>query len=222
MTPNKLHCPVKYFLVSLEKKLYDSVTFSSGQKLYIDPNWHPEEFSMMEATVVSAPDTIGKWRQTKLGWLLDDSQKDLSTAGIIPGDKVLIRYDVVFNYIDQPDNDTPVYKNLLLYEGKEYWKCSVGQVFAYIREGVIHMINGWVMCDIIQEERQLSSSLFVIPDNHKIVAHKDRMRIRHVGLANGLSVGDTIFVDPQYVQTYKINLDEFCIVRQSRIIAKAS
>lgn len=221
MTPKKLHCPVKYFLVTLDKKLYNSVTFESGQKLYFDPSWHPEEYSMMEATVVGVPDTIGRWRASKYGWILDETYKDLQISGIQPGDKVLIRYDVVFNYIDQPEHDTPIYKNLFLYEGKEYWKCSVSQVFAYIRNGETRMINNWVMCDRIKEEKSISD-VFVTPDNYKDEYRKDKMCIRHISPAALLGPGDIIYADPQYVQSYKINLDEFYILRQSRILAKVS
>jgi co-chaperonin GroES (HSP10) len=222
MTPKKLHCPVKNLLVTLENKHNDSVTFASGQVLYFDPTWHPEEYAMMEATIVSVPDKVGRWRPSQQGWIEDDSLRGVEIDDMRPGDKALIRYDVVHNYIDQPDRDSPRYKNLFLHEGQEYWKCSITQVFAYIRDEVIHMVNGWVICDILEETKE-SSSLLILPDNYKTVTHKDKMRVRHIGKTTlPIATGDIVFVDPQYVQTYKINLDEFYIIRQSRIIAKAS
>lgn len=217
MTPNKLHCPVKYLIVEIEKKLYDTIKFDSGVELHIDPSWHPEEFSMMEAKVISVPDKVGG----------DQSYANLQIQ-MKPGDKILMRYDVIFAYKEQPDRDTPIYKNMFMYGGKEYWKCSISQVFAYIRNGKITMVNEWVMCDIVEEPNPNYSDIIVTPDNHKTIRSREKMIVRHIGKPfkgqKNLPVhdGDTVYVDPQFVATYKINEDEFHIIRQGRIIARAS
>jgi len=205
-----MRCPVKYLIVTLEKKFIDTVTFKSGQTLYIDPSWQPEEFAAMEATVVGVPGSLGDLGYK--GYTID----------MRPGDKIWMHYGTVARYTDQPDRDTPIYKNLFLVEGVEYWKCALGHVLAYIRDGEIHMVNGWVMGDIL-EESVPQSSLIIIPDNYSVKKHKDKMRVRHIGpnLSHEpklrAKAGDIVYIDPKYVQEYHINEDAFYIVRQSRI-----
>lgn len=214
-----MRCPVKYLIVSIEKKFNDTVTFKSGQTLFVDTSWNPEEYAMMEATVVGIPGSTGydpmdfkTW--DSLGYSID----------MEPGDKILMSYAVVYGYKDQPDRDTPIYKNLFMHEGKEYWKCPLAQVFAYIRHGVTHMVNGWVMGDIM-EEKPFVSSIIITPDNHATVKYKDRMKIRHIGpnLPHEPRLkakkGDIVYLDQRYVAEYKVNEDAFYIVRQSRILA---
>lgn len=212
-----MRCPVKYLIVTIEKKLYDTVTFKSGQTLFIDPSWHPEEFAMMEATVVGVPGRTGYSKEEFSTWAYKGFTIDMQ-----PGDKILMNYNTVVAYKDQPDRDTPIYKNLFLFEGREYWKCALGNIFAYIREGVTHMVHGWVMGDILEEPAP-KSSLIIIPDNIATVRHKEKMRIRHIGpnLSHEpklkAKAGDNVYIDPRYVQEYHINEDAFYIVRQSRI-----
>src|SRR5688572_3999320 len=124
--------PVNNLIVTIEKKLYDSVTFQSGQTIYFDPSWHPEEYAMLRAKVVSVPRGIIT-RQDYKGVTID----------MQPGDEVYMRYDVVFAYKDQPERDTPIYKNLLFHynekSGKheEYWMCDILQTFAIIRDQIV-------------------------------------------------------------------------------------
>jgi hypothetical protein len=214
---NTMRCPVKYLIVTIEKKFQDTVVFKSGTTLYIDPSWDPSMYAMMEAEVVSAPSRTGYDPGDFRTW----DYKGLS-IDMEPGDKILMDYRTIFSYTDQPDRDTPIYKNLFFVEGIEYWKCALGHVLAYIREGEIHMVNGWVMGDILQEELP-QTSIIIIPDNVKTKPYKDRMRIRHIGSPLPhepklkAKVGDLVYIDPKYVQEYRVNEDSFYIVRQSRI-----
>jgi co-chaperonin GroES (HSP10) len=214
---NSLRCPVTYLIVKIEKKLTDTITFKSGTTLFVDPNWHPEEFAALEAEIIGVPGRSGYSESDFRTWGMKGVTVDMK-----PGDKVLMDYSIVTSYVDQPDKDTPIYKNLFMVEGKEYWKCAIGHVFAYVREGVIHMVNGWVMGDILEEEAP-KSSLIIIPDNIATVRHKDRMRVRHIGpnLPHEPKLkakeGDLVYIDPKYVQEYRVNEDHFYIVRQSRI-----
>lgn len=204
-------------MVTIEKKLYDSVTFDSGQTIYFDPSWHPEEYAMLRARVISVPRGIIK-------------RKDYEGAEIsmMPGDEIYMRYDVVFAYRDQPDRDTPIYKNLLLRwndESKrhdEIWQCDVLQVFAIIRDEII-MVNDYVMLDPISETFGDYSDLIARPDNWKNVEVKDRARIRHIGSNSlGLKGGETVYVNPSTIMCYTINTMKFFLVKQRNIFAKVN
>jgi hypothetical protein len=201
-----MRCPCIYLIVTIKKKLTDSITYKSGQTIYIDPNWQPEEFSALEAEVIGAPAKSGYDPDVFSTWAYKGFRADMRA-----GDKIYMSYAVVCSYVDQPDNDTPIYKNLFMVEGVEYWKCQLGHVFCYIRDGVFHMINGWVMGDIIEDEvpdygdykrlpafgvkmeesidlwlegtGRTADSLLTTPPVTKMqkIQRKDKMRVRHIG-----------------------------------------
>lgn len=217
--------PYDNLIVTLEKKFYDSVTFSSGVKIDIDPSWHPEEYTMMRAKVISVPLKI-----------LPTYYNPGMTLTMKEGDEVLIRYDVVFSYLNQPDNDSPVYKNALYLDGKEYWRCAIDKVFAIYRGDEFEMINGWVMCDATIEVEKLPDIKVVVPADMKQELNvatrelrktrKDKLTVKYIGepLKDepklNVKAGDTIFTNEKIVQTYEIDLEKFYIIRQSHILGK--
>src|SRR6185312_1857374 len=229
-----MKCPVKYLLVRVDQDLYDGYRTAGGLKIFVDNVFQPWEYSMTEAMVVGVPDKKGS---------------DPAYAGMRidmrPGDKILMSYAVIYDYVDQPDNDTPRYKNLIMYEGKKYWKCALGHVFAYIREGVTRMVNGWVMADPVEERRTDYASLrrvesAVLASSARdaeelatamptiVERRRDQAKIRNIGQpllgepALSVSEGETVWIDDRYVQTYKTETDEFLIFRQNKIIAQVS
>jgi co-chaperonin GroES (HSP10) len=209
--------PVNNLIVTIEQKFYDSVTFASGQTIYFDPSWHPEEYAMLRAKVVSIPTGIIK-RYDYEGVTVD----------MKPGDEIYMRYDVVFAYKNQPDRDTPIYKNLLFqYNEKtgryeEFWLCDILQTFAIIRDRII-MVNGYVMLDPVIESREDYSSLIIRPDNLKAVELKEKAVIRQIGSNSlGLTNGDTVYVNPSTVMCYTINTEKFYLIKQRNILAKVN
>jgi|ERR1044072_2550361 co-chaperonin GroES (HSP10) len=209
-----MHTPINKLIVSLEKKLYDSRTFESGQTIYFDPSWQPEEYAMLKAKVVSVPPGVIK-RQDYKGY----------SICVEPGDEILIRYDVVFAYNDQPDRDTPIYKNLIfnyneqLEKFEELWLCDILQVFAIIKDGQYHMINGFVMMEPVVEKRADFSSKIIRPDSFNNVLIKDRAIVRAINSRDlPISVGDTIFINPNMVMQYQLNLEKFFIIKEQYIL----
>lgn len=210
--------PVNNVIVTLEKKLYDSITFQSGIKLHIDPSWHPEEYAMLEATVVTVPKGIIN--------RFDYKGMKLSVK---PGDRVLIRYDVVFSYRDQPERDTPIYKNLiLLHDGqqyKEYWLCDIQKIFAIIKDGEYNMLNGYVLLDPITEKLDSVSQLLVIPDSIALKERKDVAIVRAIGAPlDGqpqlcVQPGEKVIINPRVVQQYQIDTRRFFIIKQQYLLA---
>lgn len=211
-----MNAPVNTIIVRIAKKFYDSVTFDSGQTIFFDPSWHPEEYAMIRATVVSVPRGIIH-RHDYAGVKIE----------MQPGDEILMRYDVIFAYKDQPDRDTPTYKNLLFQfneetgQHEEYWLCDILQVFAIIREQPI-MVNDYVMLEPIFETRS-GSEIIITPDSYRTLQLKDRAVVRHIGFNPvGLSVGDTVIINPQTVMNYSYDTNSFLLIKQRNILAKVN
>jgi hypothetical protein len=211
-----MHTPINKLIVTLEKKLYDSRTFDSGQTIYFDPSWQPEEYAMLKARVFSVPP----------GVIARNDYKGYSIC-VEPGDEILIRYDVVFAYRDQPERGTPVYKNLLfvhneqLQKFEELWLCDILQVFAIVRDGKYNMINGFVMLNPITEKRADFTSRIIRPDNYNNVVMKNKAIIRSINSkALPISVGDTVYINPTTVMQYQLNLERFYIIKEQYVLGK--
>lgn len=211
-----MHTPINKLIVKLEKKLYDSRTFESGQTIHFDPSWHPEEHAMLKARVVSVPPGVIKRNDYK-GYEIC----------VKPGDEILIRYDVVFAYDDQPDRDTPLYKNLIfqyneqLEKFEELWLCDILQVFAIINQGNYTMINGHVMLDVLVDKKADFSSRIIRPDSYNEFVIKNRAKIKAINSRRlPLAKGDVIYINPQTVMHYQINLEQFYIIKEQYILGK--
>lgn len=209
-------------LVTIDKKLYDTITFDSGITLHIDPNWHPEEFAMLTATVKSVPRGV-----------IDRQDYEGITVDVKPGDTILMRYDVVFSYKNQPDRDSPIYKNLVINyneetrDHEELWICDIQKVLAVIRGGKYIMQNGYVMVEPIQKDITLYKGRLWTPDHSPEKKHEDRVKVLHIGMPLttekdlGVRQGDTVFMPPGIAMKYQIDQNSFWIIRQRHILAKA-
>lgn len=213
-----MHTPVNKYIVTLDKKFYDSVTFQSGQVIHFDPSWNPEEYAMMRARVQAVPGGITKRRD----------YKDV-TPIIQPGDEVLIRYDVVYAYKDQPDRDTPIYKNLLFewsdvnqrYE--EVWLCDILQIFAIIRDREYQMLNGYVLLDIIHEDEYENYHSIIRPVRLTTTELKHKAKVKAINSkVLDVKAGDIVYINPAYVMCYQIDTYKFYVVKESHILAKAT
>lgn len=206
--------PLNTVYATLDRKFYDTIEFASGITLFKDTGFHPEESAMLEGTVVSVPKALMK-RPDYAGMAID----------IKPGDRILMRYDVVYSYTHQPERDTPVYKNVLLHEGVEYWKVDIQKVFAVILAEGMRMLNGYVFCETVPEERG-DYGLLIRPEHFRTEERRDKLRIKYIGEpligqpTLFLLPGDIVYTAPGMAQSYEINVQKFLIIKQSHIIAK--
>lgn len=212
-----MHTPINKLIVKLEKKLYDSRTFESGQTIYFDPTWHPEEYAMLKAHVVSVPPGV-----------IDRPDYAGYSIAVKPGDEILIRYDVVFAYDDQPDRDTPRYKNLIFQYNEqsqkyeELWLCDILQVFAIIENGAYKMINGFVMLNILKQLKHNRSSFIITPDNYKEQDMRHMAAVIAGGYSLGLQPREIVYINPQMVMQYQLNLEKFYIIKEQYVLAKSA
>lgn len=209
-----MHTSMNKLIVRLSKKLYDSKTFESGQTIFFDPSWHPEEYAMLEAIVVSVPKGI-----------IDRPDYHGYQISVNPGDRILIRYDVVFSYTDQPDRDSPIYRNLLFEynavtgQYEENWLCDILQVFAVKYNDQWEMVNDFVMLDIIKET-VIKDTFLILPDSLKNQELKHKGIIVASGANGGLNKGDIVYLNPNMVMRYQLNLSPFYIIKKQYVLAK--
>jgi len=172
-----------YVLTAIEKKHQDIVN-----GLFIDTTWEPEEHVTLEGIVISPPARVKS-----------DYHRTI-TGNVKEGDKIFFSYSIVFDKALQPKEDTPVYKNMVLYEGEEYWKVEMGEIFCVISGGAYKMVTSNVLIEPIDEE---SGTVIGMP-NIKL----------------SCNMRDVVCFEPKFVQKYKILGKEHYILPSRRIIAK--
>jgi co-chaperonin GroES (HSP10) len=171
-----------YILVEIEKKFQDR---DGG--LFIDTTWAPEEYAMLEGTVIMPPVRVKSDLYRKI------------TGTVNKGDKIFFSYSIIFEYKKQPDEDTPVYKNLIIYEGKEYWKVAMGEVFCVVGEE-LRMVTENVLLEPINEETGIIKAM------------------PNINLS--CNVRDVVCFEPRFVQKYNIFGKEHYIIPGRRVLAK--
>lgn len=177
-----LQATQNYILCEIEKKFCDE-----RGSIVIDTTWDPAEYATLIGFVVSSPiKTISDTRKI--------------TGSVKEGDKIFFSYSVVFDYVEQPGDDTPVYKNLLLFEGREYWKVHAAEVFCVINEGQVKMVTDNVLLEPVDDETGVIKGM---PETNL-----------------SCNVGDIVCFEPQFVQKYNIFGLEHYIIPARRVIAK--
>lgn len=180
----------------------------AGANLNPGTQVNPADYVASVGEVLSIPKAISKRHD----------YKGFSTKDILPGDKCIIRYDVVFKFHDT-DDGTKKFKNYFWYNRKDYWAASIDKIFGVIRNGEIIMINGYCMVQEINKRPQIILSSETKKRNTTIAATLTAIgnNLTHLPKIEA-SAGDTVFFNPAILQTYKINGKEFGIVSQKHIV----
>jgi co-chaperonin GroES (HSP10) len=199
-----LQYTVDKIIVEIEQKYQDK---QNG--LQIDVSYAPEEYATLKGTVVSVP-----LRVDKAYWKGDIEQ----LAKI--GDEVWFSYGIIYDYKTYKDRETPVYKNLLLHEGKEYWKVDYSEVFCIKRDGQILMPTQHVILAPVKDDRELitPSGISLVKEH---LDYQDRGEIVALPKTDiSVKVGDIVPLERQYMQHYILFGKKHYIVPTRRIIAK--
>lgn len=168
-----------------------------------------EDYVTITGDVVSPPLEISK-RREYAGYGCSD---------IKPGDTAIFSYSVVSDMVQDSPETPPKFKNSFWYNGAEYFNCDILRLFAVIRDGEIRMQNGYVMLSEIEKP-----ALIFLPNNLKKTVGVSSGVVSAIGdPLNGCKkvsskVGDTVFFNPNVVQSYKINGKPFYIIPQHHIL----
>jgi co-chaperonin GroES (HSP10) len=174
---------------------------------------NPADLVNIVGEIVSLPLFI----KHKMGW------EGFTTNDMEVGDKVIMRYDVVFNLQENPDSEVPLYKNMIYYKQQELWLADIVKIFAVIKKDTqsIKMVNGYVMLQDIEEESRI-----YLPQSGKRMMRAKEATVQYIGKnVEGAKMieafpGDRVLVHPTKIQHYQINEKKFAIIRQQDIFGR--
>lgn len=199
-----LRCPINRLLVTIDRKYQDT-----QGNLFIDTTFQPEEYATLKGKIVSIPDRVEHE-------YYKGSIEQLARVG----DEVWFSYSVVYDYLVYRNGETPVYRNLVPYEGEEYWKVNYEEVFCVVRNGKILMPTQHVLLAPIEDNGsdKLESGLTSII---KKSIFEDRAQVVAMPASSvSCEVGDIIPIEPEFVQKYIIFDKPYYIIPARRLIAK--
>ena len=145
-----------------------------------------------------------------------------STKDIKVGDTAIFRYDVIFDFLQQvqEDNDEPNFKNRLFYKGEEYFLADIVKIFGVIRGEEIIMVNGYTMVD------EFEVSNIVLPQHMKKTKQTSLTKVLYIGNPKThlpklpIQPMDEVYFNPFTAQHYEIKGKKFCILPQEKILGK--
>ena len=148
--------------------------------------------------------------------------KGFSLKDIKVGDTAIFSYKVIYDVIIKNEGEEPIYRNSVIYEGKEYFTCDIRNLFGVIRNGEIIMVNGFVMLEEYEEGK------IILPASLKKQKNAASSRIRYIG-SNRTHLpkitaeqGDEVFYNSKQAQHYQINDKRFIIMQQEKILGKVT
>ena len=170
----------------------------------------PSDVVNIVGEIVSLPATISENLEYE-GYVTDDLQV---------GDIAIFSYKVIYDLIIKQEHGEPVYRNLIPYNGNEYFLCDIRNLFGVIRGEEIIMVNGYVMLT------EYDKDMIITPQAMKKHKKAKQSQIMHIGnprtsqtLINAKQ-GDNVFFNSNKAQHYEINDKKFIILQQDRILGK--
>lgn len=145
--------------------------------------------------------------------------KGFSTKDINVGDIVIFSYLVIYNLYQEKDREN-IYKNMITFEGKEYFLADITNIFAVIRNEEIIMLNGYVMLTEHEKDK------IIIPAHMKKLKATTSSQVLHINHSRthlkGIDVkqNDCVFYNSKIAQHYEINDKKFIILTQDKILGK--
>jgi len=148
--------------------------------------------------------------------------KGFSIKDIKVGDTAIFSYKVIYDIVIKQEGEEPIYRNSIVYEGKEYFACDIRNLFGVIREGEIIMVNGFVMLEDFEESK------IILPASLSKQKNAASSKILYIG-SNRTNLsritaqeGDTVFFNSKQAQRYQINDKKFVILQQDKILGKVT
>jgi co-chaperonin GroES (HSP10) len=170
----------------------------------------PADIVNITGEILSIPKTISQTKDYE-GFSIEDIQI---------GDIGIFSYRVIYDLIIKQENGEPVYKNLIKYNGKEYFSCDIRNLFGVIRDGEIIMVNGFVMLTEYEPKRIILSA------NLKNQKEATSSTIMHIGNSKqnttriNANQSDTVYYNSSLAQHYNINDKKFIILTQDKILGR--
>ena len=143
-----------------------------------------------------------------------------TTDDIRIGDIAIFSYKVIYDLIIKQENGEPIYRNLIKFNGREYFSCDIRNLYGVIRGEEIIMVNGFVMLEEYEKDHIIMAQALKKQKKAK------SSRILHIGNSKShLSPieavkGDIVYYNPDKAQHYEINKKKFIILQQDKIFGR--
>src|SRR5690348_17269935 len=92
---------------------------------------HIEDLVQIVGVIHSIPKTV----------IQDRTHYGFSTKDIRVGDTAIFSFSVIYDFYIKEGVEEPFHKNMITFEGKEYWQADITKIYGVIRNGEIIMIN---------------------------------------------------------------------------------
>ena len=115
-----------------------------------------------------------------------------------------------------PLGKTDIYSfnNLFEYDGKDYWKCDLDEIFAKKVKGHWVAVGDRVLCKPITE-RVPDERLIDAHKGHKVeIRYQDRGRVESSPKSIPLKKGQTISFNPRYLEKYDFGDNNYYLINQ--------
>lgn len=208
------------FRVKIADKYIDSIAFESGIVLFVDTNFDHQEKVAYEAVITYVPE-----------YIIHDDGKHVNgeSIGVVVGDKVWVRYDVVGSSSLRKDGYRD-HHNMLTVGDHIEWICGLESIFAVERNGEMEMMEGLAllkpkMVEADQPKKQSFEIVSEMPspymlamigkepeikleqktktvDRQAVVVKMGKQKGRNV---KNLKTGDTVMAELQYAQHYNFS-----------------
>lgn len=118
-----------------------------------------------------------------------------------------------------PIGKTDVYRfnNYFEYEGKEYWKCNLNQIFAKKADGHLVAVGDRVICKPIDEDLPAHIKGNIIETTDVKIRHQDRARVLTGGKGKGIKKDQVVSFSPSHLEKYDINSKPYYLINQNLI-----
>lgn len=112
------------------------------------------------------------------------------------------------------------FENLIEYDGQDYWKCPLEQIFAKRgKDGHLVAVGDRVICKPVEEEipAEVRKALNIISDDAK-VRYQDRGRVINGGKDKGLKKDMIVSFNPSILEKYDFYDKQYYLVRKDFVL----
>lgn len=182
--------PLQAFIVTMEKKLNDTVEIAGGIKLYVDTRYNEFEHRINEAEVIAVPYKF--------------------ETGVSPGDTLYFHHHVVVN------DGQPITGKENSYIVRYSETAMENQAIAYKKKDTneITPLGGWVVLEPVEEEKKKLSEIIEVVTLKEEEVKKGKVAFYADYFDEiGIKVGDIVAFNPKIGYKFKIDGEEYLRIR---------
>lgn len=116
--------------------------------------------------------------------------------------------------------DVYTFNNLFTYEGKDYWKCDLTEIFAKKVKGHWVAVGDRVICKPIDEEIPNELLLPQFRNENVKVRRQDRATALSGGKEISVKKGDKLSFNPKFVEKYEFENNQYYLIKQNYVNGK--